>query len=293
MRPGLTADGTPCRTCRGTNTGSKGCCGQLDRSANAGPNTGIEAALLAADQAHQRDVIVLPSTASDVVAFPQGAASCDIGNVRKQNQDSVRVGERSWVLCDGMGGHANGAMASKLAADATIEALERVDEPTPESMRAALLEGDAAIKANSSGALLSVEQMSATTVAAARLSDGSLVGAFVGDSPAIGYASLPDGTFEQRQLCTDDRHCGFFGGVHSSIGMLHRGFDDVGIFELRGDPGSRLLLCSDGLTNAVDAAVIDNIMTNAPSEAAAVRQLRTAALQTECSDNVSIIVLSS
>ena len=51
------------------------------------------------------------------------AARSDIGLRRQLNEDCILVGERIWVVADGMGGHASGDVASAYA----VTSLREID----------------------------------------------------------------------------------------------------------------------------------------------------------------------
>lgn len=122
------------------------------------------------------------------------AALSDIGFRRRNNQDSyavqVAADKEQWsarghlfLVADGMGGHAVGELASKIAADTIPHTFQKLkDEAPEEALKAAVIAGNAAI--NSRGEMnRDFTRMGTTCTTLVLYPRGSLV-AHVGDSRA-------------------------------------------------------------------------------------------------------------
>jgi protein phosphatase len=206
----------------------------------------------------------------------QWAVASHQGRVRRNNQDAVfpesagrSDGRVLVVVADGMGGHAAGDVASRLAVDAVIES----DGSVEDRVRA----GNAAI-------LAEVERRPelagmGTTVTLAEIDpDGTARFAHVGDSRA--YLLRDDAL---TQLTTDHtvvaehvragRMTSEEAANHPQRSMLTRAVgltDDLTVdgFTEHLRAGDRLLLCSDGVNGMLgDGEIREIVDTGSPEEA--------------------------
>lgn len=187
----------------------------------------------------------------------QFASYTDIGK-RENNEDSMGVqsiGNALFaVVADGLGGHANGEIASRLAVDTISQTLSR-QEIDEEALNNAILAADEAIRrAGIAGH---------TTVAALWLESDYAVAAHVGDSRIYQFRDgkivfqSEDHSVVQMAVLVGDlepdamRH-------HKDRNKLFRVLGEaeseakVDSTELNVKPGDRFLLCSDGFWEPVD-----------------------------------------
>jgi protein phosphatase len=202
------------------------------------------------------------------------AARTDVGMKREHNEDSFLVNEDLglYVVCDGMGGHAGGETASRLAVQ-TIErellsARLREDDPfasdapledTPlaGALREAV-EGACAAVFRTSRANPELAGMGTTCISLLVKGPHALVG-HVGDSRAY---LVRDGDVHQlsedHSLVNEQVRAGLLSedeARHSRLkNIITRsvGFEEdvlVDVLGLETKAGDRFLLCSDGLSN--------------------------------------------
>jgi serine/threonine protein phosphatase PrpC len=251
----------------------------------------------------------------------EAGARTDTGRVRKNNEDSFAIAEEIslFVLSDGMGGHASGEVASRLAV-ATIVAHCRAAEANPSlelsgyripgvtdtsnrlasAIRLAnLAVNEAALKY--AGAPDSKRAGMGATVVAAQIIDGRLSVAHVGDSRAY---RLRGDTFKQL---TEDHS---FVAEQVRRGMLseqearHSNLQNVLVRALGVEPevivdvieevlleDDTLLLCSDGLTRELSDTQIAAVLKDADGADDAASSLVDLANQAGGGDNITAVVL--
>ncbi len=230
------------------------------------------------------------------------AAATDAGLVRDTNEDAVRVDATLAVVADGMGGHAAGEVASALA----VEIVTRVfhEDETVDGLYAAI---EAANRAVLDDAAANPERfgMGTTLIAVGLTEDVAGVVAptlaNVGDSRVY---QLRDGAL--RQLSDDHsvaeewvrmgRLTPEEAEVHPRRHQLTRvlGMDesvDIDVVSVVAQPGDRLLLCSDGLSNELTPDQLVQLASPPMPLEDAVDQLVAAARSAGGRDNISVVLV--
>jgi PPM family protein phosphatase len=174
----------------------------------------------------------------DVVVAHGAHHAVSVINKRTTQQDVAYAGRRLCVVCDGMGGHANGAEAAQAAVGVFAHSDVALDV-------AAL--DDLVAEANAAVIELSGEgyrNPGTTLVAVVAEPDGSAVnGVWVGDSRA--YIVDADGAVTR---VTED-HSDFYGGLTRCLGDHgHTVSAEPDRFRVEVGSGLRILLCTDGVS---------------------------------------------
>jgi protein phosphatase len=229
------------------------------------------------------------------------ASMSDTGRQRSNNQDSYGEGRAAcdarWIMvADGMGGHAGGATASRVAVE-TVSSVVASAQGAPEVVLRSALEaanravhGEAQRHAELAG-------MGTTGVAALFSADGTAFIANVGDSRAY---RMRDGGLEQitldhslvaelqrRGILTEEEAL-----VHPRRNEVLRSLGvepevAVDLHQLELAPGDLFLLCSDGLSGVLRNDEIAEVLNREPP-ASAVRTLVELANRRGGPDNVTV-----
>ncbi|WP_168801754.1 PP2C family serine/threonine-protein phosphatase [Glycomyces buryatensis] len=226
------------------------------------------------------------------------AAISDRGVVRQGNQDSVYAGAHFIAVADGMGGMAAGDLASAIV----INTVARLDTPPPAESVADEL-ADAVAEANRAIRRLVAEDPQkegmGTTLTALWFDGEWFNMVHIGDSRAY---RMRDGGFEQitvddtyvQMLVDEGRITAEEAERHPQRSLLLRALGAAEVepaFQtLKGVPGDRLLLCSDGLSGPVSDADIAATLQNAATPAEAAESLVGQAIEAGAPDNVTVLV---
>ena len=226
------------------------------------------------------------------------AARTDRGLLRANNQDSVYAGNRLLVVADGMGGHAAGDTASRLA----VAAFAPLDDYQPGGrdlltpLEHATDDGNEAI-ADMVAENPDLEGMGTTVTAL--LFDGSRLGiAHVGDSRAYLWRAgvlsqiTHDDTFVQS-LIDEGRITEAEAAIHPQRSLLLRAINgsdvEPSLINREVRVGDRYLICSDGLTGVISAEAIADTLASYDTSDAADRLIELA-LRGGGPDNVTVVV---
>jgi protein phosphatase len=204
------------------------------------------------------------------------AAASDLGRVRKNNEDAF-IADPSlgiFAVADGMGGHACGEVASRMAVDSLQDAILRAakeKEPPDSEDQPAVLPSPAHVLVNGirlanqriyKSSLKKIEYKGmGTTLVAVYFSNSSSIVAHVGDSRLY---RLREQTIEQvtedHSLVWEQYKQGWIAKEALSSSPLKNIITralglypdiDVDVKELALQPGDFLILCSDGLSDLV------------------------------------------
>lgn len=246
------------------------------------------------------------TSSADQESALQAAGLTHQGLVRSSNEDSFVCGRRVFAVADGVGGHPAGEVASALALEPVAELDERGDL-SGHDLGAALVDAVRAANRRVYEESQADPERSGmgTTVTAAAIADGHVHLAHVGDSR--GYL-LRSGERELQRLTVDHTPVeqAMLAGeltpeeadLHPMRHMLDRvvgtepqvavdGVDPVPL-----TPEDRLLLCSDGLTEAVSQDEIARLLGDSGDAEATAEALVQAALTGGAPDNVTVVIIA-
>jgi len=241
----------------------------------------------------------------------QHAALTDLGLRRANNQDAMKVvlaGSQEayhkrghlFMVADGMGAHAAGELASKLATDTVALSYPKLlDRSPPEALATAVTEANAQIHRRGQDSP-DFRGMGTTSTVLLLLPEGAIV-AHVGDSRAY---RLRDGRIEQltfdHSLVWELRAAGQLpegeGADKVPKNVITRSLgpnaqvqvDLEGPFPI--EPGDSFLLCSDGLSGQVEDEELGMVLASMPPDEA-VQVLVDLANLRGGPDNITVIVV--
>ena len=221
----------------------------------------------------------------------------DVGLVRGHNEDSFLLRAPLFAVCDGMGGHAAGEVASSLAVDT-------IGRNAPGTADDTLL--GAAIEAANltviNGAENGIGKPGMGCTASAVLIEGNKMAVgHVGDSRVYLLRrgtlvrvthdhSYVEELVDSGQITADEAR------VHPSRSIITRALGSdpemyADHFSLEVANGDRIIVCSDGLSSMISDADIESVAVSAASAQQAADNLVASALTAGGSDNVTVIVV--
>ena len=227
-----------------------------------------------------------------------------VGRVRSVNQDMYYLpaaGENFAVVADGMGGHQAGEIASRIAVEEFSRWLRYAPRPNEDSLRVAISEANRAIYLTAKAD--SAKNGMGTTLTALWVDTNRVYLAHVGDSRAY---LLRDGEImqlsrdhsvvaemvERGEITQEEakvhphRHY-----ITRALGTGTHVTPEISRFERR--PGDVWLLCSDGLSNYIEADELRQMMRARGDWPRRVTRMVETALRRGGSDNITVLVITS
>lgn len=230
----------------------------------------------------------------------------DTGVIRSVNQDAYHIDPdgRFFIVADGMGGHAGGQEASAIAISTMQTYLDQQWETTIASetlLKQAILEANQAILKDQK---LHPERadMGTTAVAVIFRDETNPLCAHIGDSRLyrLRGAKLEQITQDHTWVARAMRSGELTPDQARTHPMRHilaqcLGRDDLDTIELQSlqvEPGDRLLLCSDGLTEELSDQLIANHLKSICACETAANALINAAKDRGGRDNITVVIVA-
>ena len=222
----------------------------------------------------------------------------DVGRRRSLNEDTIHAHDRLFVVCDGMGGHKAGEVASKLAVEAIAGFIHRSEEDPEMTWPYGF---NTQISYDENRLNTAIRLANRVVFRHAASSDDytgmgtTVVAAMVSPRKAeVTYAHVGDSRIylirggSMLQLTRDDTWANLAAGrdVDATSPMRNvltkalgaREEVDFDVARLALEPGDVILLCSDGLTNMLsDARILEIVGARCPDLESVCRDLVAAA----------------
>ena len=244
------------------------------------------------------DRIATDSTydAGTTTSLMWGARS-DVGCVRPHNEDSYLVASPLFAVCDGMGGHAAGEVASSIAVETIAKAAPSTADAAGlaaavEAANAAIIEAAATgIGRPGMGCTATVAYIQDNTVAIAHVGDSRAYLLHDGVLTRVTHDhSYVEELVDAGEITADEAR------IHPNRSVITRALGSdpamyADHFQLNIDEGDRLILCSDGLSSMIPDSEIERIAVQSSTAQMCTDNLVDAALAAGGADNVSVVVV--
>jgi type VI secretion system protein ImpM len=225
----------------------------------------------------------------------RSAGATDVGRVRQINQDSYleRAEAGMWVVADGVGGHSDGEVASRMVCDALADV---VPNGTFEAMVDEVAERIQRVNTYLvQGGTRGVETVISGSTVVTLLARGNNCGVlWAGDSRVYRFR---EGRIEQltRDHSAAEEAGGLLDDAPPNVITRAVGCDSHLELDYRRErvrPGDRFLLCSDGLSRIVPEGQLLHWLRE-PSLDGAVQGLMRATLEHGAPDNVTVVIVEA
>lgn len=226
----------------------------------------------------------------------------DIGLQRQRNEDAYLIDQdrNLFLVCDGMGGHKGGDVASRMAIDTVSRYFTYNNwSEVPSALRKAIEKANQVIwdtgRQNDG-----VKEMG-TTITAAVVSTQEIVVAHVGDSSLFIIRdnqiikitrdhTLAEQMFKDGLLKAEEMRYNAFNHILTrALGAESQ--VNIDFYRDRVQTGDWILLCSDGLTNLLEKNEILELLNIQHDPQQAARDLISMALNRGGHDNITIVLI--
>ncbi len=239
---------------------------------------------------------------SGLPAITVGLAT-DVGRVRQHNEDAALTSGTVYVVADGMGGHAAGEVASRIAAETVVELAARpvvhvgdVVAQVEEANRRIL--ASAARHPEQTGMGTTVAGLALVSVGGSRhwavfnIGDSRVYRCLDGQLSQVTVDHSEVWELVERGLITPEqaqRHPGR-NVVTRSLGRDPMGVVDTWVFPPY--PGEVFVICSDGLSNELTREEMEAVLADHPDAEEAAAELVRRGVAAGGRDNVTAIVVA-
>lgn len=225
------------------------------------------------------------------------AARTDVGLVRSHNEDSYLLASPVFAVCDGMGGHAAGEVASVIAVQTiAAHAPKTLDDVAlgaaiEEANRAIIAAADAGEGKPGMGCTASAIMIEEDRMAVAHVGDSRVYLLHEGSLVRITHDhSFVEELVDSGQISADEAR------VHPSRSVITRALGSdpdmyADHFTIDVFVGDRIIICSDGLSSMVSDTELESVAVSCATPSQAADNLVSAALTAGGSDNVTVIVV--
>jgi protein phosphatase len=228
------------------------------------------------------------------------AAATDVGYQRELNEDSYLIRDGLYLVADGMGGHDGGELASAAVIDTFTQAYEQTPQPFElASLQEWLTQANRAVYDIAEGRAGTTLTLLTNVL---HQNKPQLVVANVGDSRTYRYRANDEAFIQLTQdhsavaemvrlgqlSAEEAREHPARNVITRAVGSNLRLLADVVLLDA--NVGDRFLLCTDGLTGGVQDQEIGLILGAASTVQDAADQLVELALDTDGSDNITVVV---
>lgn len=226
----------------------------------------------------------------------------DIGLLRQRNEDAYLIDQNRnlFLVCDGMGGHKGGDVASRMAVDTVSQYFQyNCLAEVPQALIKALDLANQSIW-DTGRQVEDVREMG-TTITAAVIVQDQIVVAHVGDSSlyiirdndvikvtedhTLAEQMLKDGLLKHHEM----RSNAFTHVLTRALGAECQ--VNIDIYQQKVQPEDWILLCTDGLSNLLDKQDILKLLRNQHEPSQAAQALTDMALSRGGHDNITIVLI--